>query len=324
MNKNTIFGEILAEYQDTRLEHYTDRKNRISKIYEEIPEIKDLETKIRNLAINRGREILRDKSESIDVSSELEDLELAKIAHLVKNGYDENYLELSHTCPVCKDTGYVEGELCNCFRQRLATRYYRMSNLENLLKKENFATFDIDLFSDQVPEGESISYRENILNIRDAAYEFINNFEDESVANLLFYGTTGLGKTFMINCIAKELMDMGYVVVYQTAHNLFDTISEYRFNRAEDMAAARDKYQMLLEADLLIIDDLGTEGSNSFTRSEIFNILNTRNLEQKKMVISTNLTPVDLAKEYSDRVFSRLVDRFKMYRFFGSDLRFRR
>ena len=127
----------------------------------------------------------------------------------------------------------------------------------------------------------------------------------------------------MLNFIAKSLLDSGYTVVYQTAYNIMGITEEYKFNKAENMREAKNKYDYLLEADLLIIDDLGTESTNTFTITELFNIINTRNLNKKKMLISTNLSPADIAKTYTDRILSRIVDRFKLLEFIGEDLRWR-
>ena len=136
----------------------------------------------------------------------------------------------------------------------------------------------------------------------------------------MFYGDTGLGKTFMCNCIAKSLLDKGHLVIYQTAFKMFEIIEDYKFKNA-DSHISKENYENLFDCDLLIIDDLGTELTNSFTNSELFNILNTRLLSGKKTIISTNLSPMQLGSNYAQRIFSRLFDRFKMVKFIGKDLR---
>ena len=162
--------------------------------------------------------------------------------------------------------------------------------------------------------------RENMLDILGISEEFINNFDKNNGDNLLFYGTTGLGKTFLCNCIAKSLLDKNKIVIYQTAFTILDILEERRFGKG-DKEMSNYQYELLFDADLLIIDDLGTEVSNTFTNAEIFNIVNTRLLRSKKTIISTNLTPKEISDTYTDRVFSRIFDKFNPLKFYGNDLR---
>ncbi|MFB0972362.1 MAG: ATP-binding protein [Neofamilia sp.] len=320
-SKSNIYKKLLREYKVKRMESEEIRKAKIENLYEEIPLIEDIDNQIRQIAIKSGLELLRGKD--VDYATELGDLEAAKTAELMLHGYPEDYLEPSYYCEKCKDTGFIESEECTCFKQEIAREYYKMSNLDKILERENFTTFDFNLFSDIQDEMLEISPRKNIEIIYNASLKFIRNFEKDEEHNLLFYGTTGLGKTFMVNCIAKDLLDIGHTVIYQTAHSLIGVIEEYKFSKTDDIIEAKDKYDYLLKADLLIIDDLGSESINSFTNSEIFNIINTRNLARKKMLISTNLTPGEIAKTYTDRVYSRILDRFNTYQFIGSDLRWK-
>lgn len=195
-----------------------------------------------------------------------------------------------------------------------------MSNLENVLQVENFDNFNIELFEENKFKGEELSPRENILDILSIAEGFVSNFEKNNGENLLFYGTTGLGKTYMSNCIAKALLDKGYIVIYQTAFTILEILENRRFGKG-DMKLSSYQYELLFDADLLIIDDLGTEVSNTFTNAEIFNIVNTRLIKGKKTIISTNLTPKEITETYTDRVFSRIFHKFLPLKFYGKDIR---
>ena len=233
----------------------------------------------------------------------------------------ESDLEIQYECPICEDTGFLKnGEKCNCFKQALINEYYKMSNISKNFKTQNFNTLDLSLFSDDIIPELNISSKQNILEISAICEMFVQNFTKDNEENLLFYGDTGLGKTFMSNCIAKALLDKGFTVIYQTSFKMFEIIEEYKF-RNSDNYLSRDDYENLFECDLLIIDDLGTELTNSFTLSELFIILNTRLLNGKKTIISTNLNPTQLGELYSQRIFSRIFDNFKMIKFIGSDLR---
>lgn len=195
-----------------------------------------------------------------------------------------------------------------------------MSNLSRVLHHQNFSTFDESIFSTQREDSSGVSPQENILEILSICEGFVMNFDKDNDENMLFYGDTGLGKSFMCNCVAKELLDKGYLVIYQTAFKMFEIIEEYKFKNSDDHIT-KDNYNNLFDCDLLIIDDLGTELTNSFTNSELFNILNTRLLSGKKTIISTNLSPMQLGDIYAQRIFSRIFDRFRMVKFIGNDLR---
>ena len=196
-----------------------------------------------------------------------------------------------------------------------------MSNIETNLLKDNFKNFDIDVFKDEPFEGETMTPRENMMDIVGIAEGFIANFYDSNEDNLLFYGTTGLGKTFLCSCIAKALLDKDKIVVYQTAFTILEILERKRFgNHKRDNNNAYE-YDLLFDADLLIIDDLGTEVTNTFTNAEIFNIVNTRIIKGKKTIISTNLTPKEISSIYTDRVFSRILQKFIPLKFYGHDLR---
>ena len=154
------------------------------------------------------------------------------------------------------------------------------------------------------------------------AKRFITTFEEQNDMNLLFYGKPGLGKTFLLNCIAKDLMEQNVQVMYITAYDMLRTLEELKFSKekTQDLIYARD---LLYNAELLIVDDLGIEVANSFTNSEIFNLINSRIIRGKKTLISTNLNQKELSDTYTDRVFSRVYQKFTILKFIGDDLRIR-
>ncbi|MDO5028116.1 MAG: ATP-binding protein [Bacillota bacterium] len=321
MTSKTIYQKILEEYRlkQDRIDQIKRAKEK--ELLEKIPLLQQIEKEEMAYTLKVARKLALGKEQAYE--DQLEDFRLAKKNLLLSHGYEENYLDPVYECEKCKDTGFIGSETCSCFNQRLIKEAYKMSNLDKILAKENFQSFDFNVFSDQVSPGQDLSPRENMKEIMDGARKFIRNFEDPEEYNLLFYGTTGLGKTFMTNCIAKEILDLGYTVIYQTAHRLMDLIGEYKFGKTEDLVEAKKKYDYLLEADLLIIDDLGTEVPNAFSTAEVFNLINTRKLGQKKMIISTNLSPGDISKIYTDRVYSRILDSFDIYEFIGQDLRWK-
>ena len=329
---NQILNNLLKEYDKKRIKAELDLEERKESLYSSIPRLKQIEDELNNYAINTAKELLLNNNSSLEnLHNKIEDLKNEKNEILLKNNLPLNYLKPIYECNICNDTGYVlknnyKTELCNCLKQKLLNISYNKSNMSNL-DKENFNTFNENLFSDEVDISKyklNISPRRNIINIKEKCIEFVENFSNLEQKNLLFTGNTGLGKTFMTNCIANELLKKGKTVLYQTAPVLLDTIIDNKLNKQRD----EEFYKNVLEVDLLIIDDLGTECMNSMKLSELFTIINTRllNLNSKstKTIISTNLNLNNIFSNYEERIGSRIAGFYDIYYFFGDDLRFKK
>ena len=216
--------------------------------------------------------------------------------------------------------------LCNCIKQKIFDIDFNKSNIGNL-DKENFKKFNLNLYSDEVNESKynaDISPRENIKIVAKAAKGFIKNFNNPNEKNLLFSGGTGLGKTFLSNCIVAELLSQGKTVLYQTAPVMLDTLINELFDKDSNNTFS----QNLLSVELLVIDDLGTETMNSMKFTELYKIINTRLLNQNgkitKTIISTNLDLQGLFNTYDERIVSRFIGNYNIFRFFGDDIRFKK
>ena len=329
-----LLTNLLSEYEQKKLKAELDLEKRKEILYNKIPRLQEIETELNTFAINTAKNILKGSSVSLeDLNKKVDELKKEKEQILLENHLDNNYLEPTYSCNTCKDTGYiyVDGKgsvLCHCLKQKLLDISYNKSNISNL-DKENFDTFNPNIFSDEINTEKykiNLSPRNNILAIKQKSIEFVNNFDDPNYKNLLFTGNTGLGKTFISNCIANELIKKGKNVLYQTAPFLLENVIDYKMNKNK-IAEQSSFYKNVLEADLLIIDDLGTECINSMKLSELFTILNTRllNLNNKitKTIISTNLGINNIFKNYEERIGSRIVGFYDIYYFFGDDLRFK-
>ena len=321
-----ILKDILSEYEKKRDRNKSMQRKRTHEIYSQIPKVKEIDEEISKIGIDMSKAVIEDPSNYKDsmafAKKKMDDLKMEKAYLLTEDNIPLDYLDMKYDCEECKDEGYLEnGKQCHCLVQELIDEAYEMSNIKSVLEKENFETFKLDIVPDMEYEGEDMSPRENIEYISNICVDYVNNFNESNDENLLFYGSTGLGKTFMCNCIAKALLDMNKIVVYQTAFKILEIIEKRRFDKSADRFKDY-QYQLLFDADLLIIDDLGTELSNAFTNAEIFNIVNTRLISGKKTIISTNLSPKELSEIYSDRIFSRVFEKFIPLRFFGPDLRY--
>jgi len=323
MNDNIIY-EILREYENKRDQSLKQLILRRNKVYKEIPELAEIDNDIKNIGIKITEAIFTSPEKSkellITLKERLNTLKGRKAALLKLNGYKEDYLEQKFECNICKDTGFVNGKKCRCFEQKLINIYYKQSNLSNILKKENFSTFNFEYYSDK-PFKDKPSPRYNIKNIVETSLDFIKNFNYQQ-ESLFFYGDSGLGKTFLANCIAKELLDNGKSVIYKTAPELIEGL---RMNKLNSESDSYSQYSVLLkDCDLLIIDDLGTESVTAFSQQEIFNVINSRLLTDKKMIISTNLPLSEIMAIYPERIYSRILGNFKLLNFYGDDIRLKR
>jgi len=314
--------EILREYDQIRARAQETLEKRLQEVYQRIPAVEAIDKEIKQTGLFLSRAILHQPEDSTahleKLKHRLNALKQEKAFLLTENNIPLQYLEPQRNCSHCQDRGFLPtGEKCSCLKQRLINRAYAMSNLSNTLVKENFQTFNIQLFSPEPAGNQEASPRENMMDILNVCEGFVINFDKNNGDNLLFYGPTGLGKTFLANCIAKSLLDKGKIVVYQTAFKIFEILEEIRFHNQQD----KGRYQLIFDADLLIIDDLGTEITNTFTNSELFNIVNSRLLANKKTIISTNLAPKDFGSRYDDRIGSRLFSNYTLLKFYGQDLR---
>lgn len=327
---NSNLKILLNEYDKKRLQAELNLENKLNKFYLKNPDVANINDKINRISIEISKTILLNKNSDKlkKLNFELENLKKEKQKFLKNLNISDDFFKPNYSCKLCNDTGYLINEnstMCTCLKQKLLNIQYNKSNISSL-ESENFDNFNINLFSEKVDEqkyNSNISPKENLEKIKNISLNFIESFDNPQEKNLLFTGNTGLGKTFLTNCIANELLKQGKTVLYQTAPVMLDTILDYRFGKNNNF-----NYNDLLNVDLLIIDDLGTESSNNMKFSELFNILNTRLLNQNnhvtKTIISTNLSLNHLFKTYDERIFSRLVGSYNICRFFGEDLRYKK
>lgn len=330
---DSVLGELLLDYDKKRTKAFVDSAERKAKLYENIPELADLDKELNQFSISIAKSILSDNSDGNELENlknKLEELRQKKIVLLKANNIEENYLLPVFECKFCKDTGYIikdgKSEPCSCLKQKLFNLKFNQANIGNL-DKENFKFFNMNLYSDE-PNPEKyncpISPRENIGIIKSSALKFIENFNNSNEKNLLFCGATGLGKTFLSNCIAYELINQGKTVLYQSAPVMLDNIINEIFNKN----STTKLLDSILNADLLIIDDLGTETMNSMKFTELYKIINTRLLNQNnkitKTIISTNLDLKGLFNTYDERLVSRFIGHYNIFKFFGDDIRFKK
>ena len=310
---NTQYEEIIRDYNRQQLKNRREQEARMREVYTKIPKIREIEKEEASFYASKARRRLL-QLEDCDSKTNIDELKREKELLLQRYGYSKDYMKMQYRCPTCKDTGYVNNEKCSCFKRRVIELLYTQSNLKEVLQKENFDTFSFVWYDDRAENGR-ISPLENMKRISRSCLEMTANFAKHP-QNILFTGPAGTGKTFLTHCIAKELMDACYSVIYLSATDFFDILSRQKFEDDDSIDT-----QYLLDCDLLIVDDLGTELSNSFTVSRLFYCINERIIRKKAMVISTNLSINTLRDLYTERITSRLLSSFRIYELYGADIR---
>lgn len=316
---NTQYNTIMRRYEARQLENQHILEQRIRKVYAQCPRLKEVEDTISSLSVSRAKLLLNGDETALDtLKSEINGLITEKHRLLNELGYPANYFEPPYQCPNCKDTGYIGTKKCHCFQQATLDMVYRQSNMHTIIQEENFDSFSYDYYSkDAIDETTHLSSYQIAKKAVETCKNFVHNF-DSRFENLLIYGNTGIGKTFLSNCIAKELLDSEHSVIYFTTYELLRNFEQTMFNGNDNL---NENYPDLFECDLLIIDDLGTELTNSFTNSQLFTCLNQRILHKKSTIISTNLTLTQLRDLYSERIFSRITSHYTIIKMFGLDIR---
>lgn len=318
---NMQYDAILREYDERQLQNKTILEARTRELYNKIPQLLEIEHSIAEVSVASARKLFGGDSHAItNLKQQLHELRSRKAQLLKDAGYPADYLSPIYSCPDCKDSGYIDGRHCHCFKQKIIDIIYDQSNLKDILVYENFSNFSLEYYSDNEVDLNGLSPLKAAKHAFLECQKFVEAF-DNSFSNLLFYGDTGIGKTFLSNCIAKEVLDKGHSVIYFTAFQLFDILSKGIFDKDNKEVTA---HQNIFECDLLIIDDLGTELTNSFTSSQLFLCLNERILHKKSTIISTNLNMVQLGEIYSERTFSRILKYYKIIKMFGDDIRIKK
>lgn len=319
---NSQYDCIIRTYEQKQLHNRNVLDKHYETAYAKLPQLKELHQAISALSVKQARKLLEgDDTALSDLKVQVRALSQEAKELLVAGGFPENYLEPFYDCADCKDTGYIGNQKCHCFQKAVIDMLYTQSNLKHILQEENFDTFSFSYYSaNHIDPKTGASALANMQKAYMTARDFVDTFGKE-FHNLFLYGDTGVGKTFLSNCIAKELIDTSHSVIYLSSFELFDTLAKSKFGKDE---AADQMNEHIFDCELLIIDDLGTELANSFTVSQLFLCLNERLLRRKPTIISTNLSLESLVEIYSERTFSRITSNYTMLKLTGDDIRIKK
>lgn len=318
---NSQYNAVMRDYEKRQLKNRHEREARIARVYQQVPQLKQLEQEISAQAAACARQSLSGSPEKIkEMKAQLEEMRLRRKELLKNSGFPEDYMEMRYTCPDCRDTGFTDGKRCHCFERARLRILYAQSGIEQALERENFSTFSFEWYDsrERLPQ-LGMTELDYMKLVAGRCREFAAEFPDKG-ENLLFTGSTGVGKTFLTNCIAKALIDRGISVIYLSSQDLFELFSKCRFGR-DGQDEAEETCRHILDCQMLIIDDLGTELNNSFVSSQLFYCINERINRKLGTIISTNLSMDMLRDTYSDRVASRLMSHYATIPLYGGDIR---
>ena len=325
----TYDGKLLARARQA-MEHEKEqnealRQHRLDEVYHRIPEIEQLDARMRAQMSDVVRLTLAGRADLAQQLARLKDentgLQMRRAELLTEAGLPIEYTDEIVSCPLCRDTGNIRGEVCECLRRRYNKEL--TYELSSLLRQgnESFENFDLALYPDTPDPVSGYIPREAMGAVFDGCRKFALNFPSVS-ANLLLRGGTGLGKTYLSACIARVIAEKGYSVCYDTASSALDAFERQKFSRSpEEADTASLQVSRLLSCDLMILDDLGTEMITAMSLSALYTLLNTRLTRGLRMIISTNCDDAELDRRYTPQILSRLRGEFLELPFFGNDIR---
>lgn len=320
-------GKLLARARTQldliRSDNQAEHQRRLSLVYARVPEIQRMDETMRRQMTELVRLTI---SHPVDLKERLAalekdnlDIQMRRAELLVENGWPVEYLDDIYSCPKCRDSGVYEGGVCSCLEKLYNKELTK--ELGTLLQHgdESFERFDLNYY-DAAPVG-GVSPRETMTMVLGACRKFADNFPAVS-ANLLFQGGTGLGKTYLSACIARVVAAKGYSVCYDSAAAALEAFEVQKFSRdPETSEAANARVRRMLDCDLMILDDLGTEMISSISTSALYTLLNTRLVNGNKIIISTNCSDEELQKKYTPQIYSRIKGEFLRLPFVGRDIR---
>ena len=317
-----IMRRALQRFEEDRTQRENRLEERRQNIFRRQPRLRQIDSELRSTMSRIIARALRQGTDPRPAVEQLREenlgLQEEKRVLLAGMGLPEDALDAKPACALCGDTGYRGGAVCRCLKQYYAQEQQKELSRMLDLGSQSFDTFSLEWYSDQIAAGQPRSARSHMEErVYNSCAEFAHGF-GRHARNLLLFGAPGLGKTHLSAAIAREVSEKGFSVVYDTAAHIFERFEIQKFGREED---AENDVERILNCDLLILDDLGTEMTTAFVQSALYQIINTRLMEKHSTIINTNLTPDKLAQRYTPQIASRIEGEYQLLAFVGEDIR---
>ncbi len=309
------YKRIKEEYDGKYLKARDAANLRRAQIHAELPEIAKIDRELSSVGLEILQAAISGRNGEIDSIKQKNSALLEKRGQILQTaGYPADYTEIQYECKLCSDTGAVDNKMCSCMRKKLVEAGIASSGMADLIARQSFENFSLDYYKQS----------EKVYSTMSAIYallaKYAENFAPETSGNIAMFGGTGLGKTHLSSAVAGKVIEKGHDVYYASALSLFADFEVRRFGNSAS-ASADGNINRYFDCDLLIIDDLGTEVTNQFTTSCLYDIINSRLNSKKPTIISTNLSQDEFRKRYWDRITSRVLGEYIVLPFCGTDIR---
>ncbi len=301
---------IKGEYHEKYLNARKLADLRCLEVYGRLPRVREIDKILSKTALEiMSAATSGDKDEIENIKKRNGILVAERERLLIGAGYPKDYTDVQYECKKCDDSGYVDEKMCECMKRALIVAGYESSGLGSLISKQSFDNFSLEYY-----RSGGASY-DTMKRYYSSLKSFAEEFNSKTYRNFLLIGGTGLGKTHLSTAVAKTVIDNGYDVLYVSAIDMFSDFERKQFGNGEDDT---ERY---FNCDLLIIDDLGTELTNQFTVSCLYNVINSRINSSRSTFINTNLSKREIESKYAERITSRLFGEYYPLLFCGIDIR---
>lgn len=321
--KNEIIQLLKREYEDKKRRNYKKYEQVQQNLYKNHIELEKIQTQMRILATTMFKDILNTDDNKKNLQKEYQNLQKEYEEYIQKYNLQDVF-KIPYDCDVCKDEGIIVQDdgfqkYCSCYNNRYISLMYKNSNISELFEDCNFENFDLDIFDD-AKNINGQTQRQKMTYLKHIGQNYVQNMNNKNQNSLIFWGNVGTGKTYLSIAMAKSAIENGFTVLYTSANDFFDKYRKYT-NSNDDNSPDKAFVDFLKTGDLLILDDLGNETSSEYKISTFFDIVNIRLLKKLKTIISTNLNPQDINKNYDARIYSRLKSGYDFFEFIGDDIR---
>ena len=309
------YKRIKEEYDGKYLKARDAANLRRAQIHAELPEIAKIDRELSSVGLEILQAAISGRSSQIDSIKKKNVVLLEKRGEMLTSaGYPADYTEIKYECQLCSDTGAVDNKMCSCMRRKLVEAGIASSGMADLIERQSFENFSLEYYKQSEQTYSIMSTIYKVLS------KYAQDFSAETSGNIAMFGGTGLGKTHLSSAVAGMVIEKGHDVYYASALSLFADFEMRRFGNSSS-ASADGNIDRYFDCDLLIIDDLGTEVTNQFTTSCLYDIINSRLNAKKPTIISTNLSQDEFRKRYWDRITSRVLGEYSILPFCGTDIR---